>query len=84
VTPAQEALHAAVQASFGDGDALISCIIVADVSAADGRRYLAHRSTTIEPAGMMAWTALGMLEAAARTASDHVSSCTEVREGDDE
>ena len=78
--PDAERIHAAVEASLDDGDALIGCVIVADVSRADGGRHLAHRATTVAGDGMMTWTALGMLQAAVRVVADQVAQATEDHE----
>lgn len=73
---AEKRIHKAVERSLPEGDALIGCVIVAEVSSTDGGRYLAHRATHIGSDGMMSWTALGMLQAATRVAADQVAATT--------
>lgn len=73
-------IHEAVQESLEDGEALVSCVLVAEVSRPDGGRHLAHRATTVADDGMMSWTALGMLQAGVRVAEQQVAEATEAGE----
>lgn len=72
-----EKIHEAIQDSLEEGAVLVQACIVAEVLATDGRRYLAHRATTVKENGMEPWTALGMLQASARVAEQQVLENTE-------
>jgi hypothetical protein len=81
---AQRAVHEAVKDYLGDDEIPVRWVLTIEVARPDGN-HLAHRAGggfdgTENP---MAWTALGMLQAATRTAEDQVADMTEHYPDDD-
>jgi hypothetical protein len=70
----QQVVHGAIQADLADGEIALAWILVVDTVDARGNRRLAHRAG----GGMdgsdrpVAWTALGMMRAAAALAEEQV------------
>jgi hypothetical protein len=75
---AQRAVHEATREYLAEDEIPVCWVLTVEVARSDGN-HLIHRAGggfdgTENP---MAWTALGMLEAAVRTAADQVADSTE-------
>jgi hypothetical protein len=75
----QRRVHDAIGGLLDDGEIAIAWMLTIDVAGQDGTRYLSHRSGGGQDGTefLMAWTALGMLQASAQVAEDHLRDTTD-------